>query len=257
MSQLYTDIKLPSLFTRKNFTVRLIPSVLSSVKLTCHRTVFFFIHSFSIVISLVYTIKYSCRCLPMNLAMQNLVGKFHHNIPMKIFCLYFCLYLSILWQWKYFILHHKRQTKEQWINIWSVVSIAELHNGQSAWAAVNTWCFNRKEPVQIPSCIANHMKHWILGGPILIQTLHWKGLTDPLQYIRSSKRWQDWTVSAPSLVRFHTLTSFLVWHSWMEFNKSNKEVTCWISKLLRVLRSFNSPSSSHLQTIFPLLQLLH
>jgi hypothetical protein len=200
--------------------------------------------------------EYSCRCLPMNLVMENSIGKCHRNILMEKFCLYFYMYLPILWQWKYFILHHKRQTKKQWINIWSVVSIAELHNGQSAWAAVNTWCFNRKEPVQNPSCTANHMKHWILGGTILIQTLYWKGLT-PLQYIRSSKRWQDLTVSVPSLVRFHTLTSFLVWHSWMEFNKSNKEVTCWISKLLRALRSFNSPNSSHLQTIFPLLQLLH
>jgi hypothetical protein len=176
-------------------------------------------------------------------------------MPVFLFVFVNFLVVKILYA-KYFILHHKRKTKEQWINIWSIFSTAELHNGQSAWAAVNTWCFNRKEPVQIPSCTANHMKHWILGGTILIQTLHWKGLT-PLQYIRSSKRWQDLTVSVPSLVRFHTLTSFLVWHSWMEFNKSNKEVTCWISKLLRVLRSFNSPNSSHLQTIFPLLQLLH
>jgi hypothetical protein len=43
-----------------------------------------------------------------------------------------------------------------------------------------------------------------------------------------------------NLVRFHTLTSFLAWHDWIEFNKANKEVTCWISKLLRVLCQFNS-----------------
>ena len=82
------------------FIVGLILSVISSVKVTRHYTIWLFFYSF-----LIFPLQFSryilreflCRCLLIDTGVENFVGKGYRNIPTENFCRCFYLYLLIFW----------------------------------------------------------------------------------------------------------------------------------------------------------------